>query len=143
MSGNQVIDALIKAGLNADLAGAFAGGLSAEAGAVFGQSFNKLTQAVQSFAVPGDAVQAVREVFQRIGEIAAEEADESAGQCVLAVRTRAGWFNANPALVIAVIEKENVQAIALAKEGLINQKTAAGALRRFEETLLGLGEAAS
>ena len=141
MSGNQLIEALIRAGLNAELAGAFAGGLSAGAGAAFGQSLNKLTQAEQAFAVSGDAVQAVRQAFQRIGKTVAEETDESAGQCVLAAQTRAGWLNANPTLLIAVIEKETVQAIALAKEGLIDQKTAAGALRRFEQTLHDLGEA--
>jgi len=143
LSGNQIIEALIRAGLNAELAGAFAGGLAARAGAVFGQSFNKLTQAEQAFAVPGDAIQAVRQAFQRIGKIAAEEVDDSAGQCVLATQTRAGWLNANPALLIAVIEKQNVQAVVLAKEGLIDQKTAAGALRRFGDVLLDLGETAS
>jgi len=132
---NPLIDLLVKAGLTLDGAGAFAGALAAGSGVDFGQNFNKLTQAEGVFALQGDAPAIVRAALELIGEVVAEQADSGTGDYAMAGQTRAGWLNANPAILIGVVGKDQVQVIALAKEGLINQKTAPGALQRFASAL--------
>jgi|GEM_PF-2677247 len=137
--GGPLIDTLIKAGLAAEVAGSFAGGLSAKAGVDFGQSFNQQTQAEATFEVSGNALKTTKAAAGKIGDLLAEEKDSESGKQVLAVQTRAGWFNANPAIVVAIVGEGKVSALAFAKEGLIDQKTAVGAIARFGDALIALG----
>ncbi|MBN1957777.1 MAG: hypothetical protein JW773_06210 [Desulfuromonadales bacterium] len=59
-------------------------------------------------------------------------------------KIRAGWLNANPAVVCIpdldeFPENGRFKAVAFAKEGFINQKTAFKAVKRLESTLYHIG----
>ena len=62
----------------------------------------------------------------------------------LSYQTRAGWLNANPAVLCVpdlpdFNKTGTVRAVAFAKEGVINQKTALKAVKRFEKSLQNIG----
>ena len=135
MTGGPLVDALVKMGLAAELAGSFAGALSARAGVDFGQSFNQQTQAEATFEIKGDALQTIKTAVGKIGDLLAEEDDLESGNKVLVIQSKAGWLNANPAILVAIVNGTKVGVMAFAKEGMINQKTAAGAIARFGKAL--------
>jgi hypothetical protein len=102
-----------------------------------GQSLNDLTVFVQEFyAFARAEKQNITDGLNRVGAIVDEEG--------LAYKTRAGWFNANPAIICipdlnSFSESGAFKAVAFAKEGLINQKTAFKAVKRLEASLLDMG----
>ena len=134
-----LIELLSEAGLAESLAADFAGTAAAAArGAQWGQSFNRQHYAHETVRVegtPADALENARGAAAAIGRILAEALDEETGSPTLLVRTRAGWLNLNPALLLVAVEAEEDGAVlkltAAALEGLINQGTAKGVLRRF------------
>ena len=102
-----------------------------------GQALNDLTVFIEefyNFDLPQkeDIVKSLKKIGSPIDEEG------------LSYRTRAGWLNANPA-VICVPDlqdfngKGNCRVAAFAREGLINQKTAFKAVKRFEKSLQEIG----
>jgi|GEM_PF-2255779 hypothetical protein len=119
--------------------------LPAYLGASFGQQFNKLTTTLVSLSGFNDLKQ--RHLLKAIGTIGSvlEDIAHAPNEThlndlsVLWAQVRAGWFNANPSLLVVVDGQkdrlESIEVMAFAKEGFISQKTAPGAIRRFEQAL--------
>ena len=132
---------MIDGGIAEDFAADFAGAASAAArGVEWGRKFLRQSFAHETVSFEGsadDARKAVQQAADLIGKPLAEEPD------AFLVATRAGWLNLNPAIVLAVVEPKDegmaLQVTASAMEGFINQKTAAGAVRRFVEALGQVG----
>jgi len=97
-----------------------------------GQSLNHLTVHVQEFYN-----------FNTLDKKTLETALNSIGSVLTEkgyyFKTRAGWLNANPAVILVSADGEPLikclKVICFAKEGLINQKTATKAIKRFETAL--------
>ncbi len=113
-------------------------------GSRWGQSFNRQHYAhetVRLETTPAEALETARRAAAAIGKILAEAADEETGAPTLLVRTRAGWLNLNPALLLVAVEADEdgtvLKLTAAALEGLINQGTAGRAVRRFIQALPG------
>lgn len=132
------------------LGSVFANGLPAYMGASFGQQLNKLTSAAVSLSDFDKDLMSSQKMVEAIGAvgIVMAEADgpEEEGtddDFVLWARVRAGWLNANPALVAVIDGRKagagTIQVAAFAKEGFISQKTATGAIRRIERALENRG----
>lgn len=83
-----------------------------------------------------DALRAVRDVLTEVGDILKEDLED---RCYVAV-VMAGTGNANPALVVALIEKSKCSLGACAKEGLIKQSTAKKALEKIKKAVLRYSE---
>ena len=102
-----------------------------------GQSLNDLTVFIQEFyAFARPEKQNIADGLNKIGSVMDEKG--------LAYKTRGGWFNANPAVICvpdlnAFSESAAFKAVAFAREGLINQKTAFKAVKRLEASLLDMG----
>ncbi len=98
-----------------------------------GQTLNDLTVFVEefyNFDLPQKEV--IVKCLNKIGTPIDEEG--------FSYQTRAGWFNANPAVICVpdlqeLSETGNFRAAAFAREGFINQKTAFKAVKRFEKSL--------
>jgi hypothetical protein len=80
--------------------------------------------------------QEIINALKKIGSPVAEDG--------LSYRTRAGWLNANPAVICVpdlpdFNEKGTLRVVAFAKEGLISQKTALKAVKRFDKSLKDIG----
>ena len=107
------------------------------AGAAFGQRFNACTEASRDFDVASvdDPASLVEEAAARIGRLEFAGDDAQGSHRLFAIATRAGWLNLNPAYVIVALEGDRLSAVAIAREGLISQRTAEGAVRRFAEAI--------
>ena len=132
---------MIDGGIAEDFAADFAGAASAAArGVEWGRRFLRQSFAHETVPFEGSAEAARKSIEQAagaIGKILAEEPDATL------VATRAGWLNLNPAIVLAVVEPADdgvaLQVTASAMEGLINQKTAEKAVRRFVDAVGRVG----
>ena len=107
------------------------------AGAAFGQRFNACTEASLDFDVASvnDPASLIAEAAARIGRLEFAGDDEQGSHRFFVIGTRAGWLNLNPAYVIVALAGERLRAVAVAREGLISQRTAEGAVRRFAEAI--------
>ncbi|WDP90885.1 MAG: hypothetical protein HUN04_14760 [Desulfobacter sp.] len=114
-------------------------------GARAGQQLNEMTvyaERLSNLSMPPDGEQALDDALRAIGNPMDNDASFQGRKGGCGVLTRAGWFNANPALVFfARNETKNMEAtiMALAKEGWISQKTAPKAVLRFKKALIRQG----
>lgn len=133
-ANDGLTECLTRAGIDGALAGTLVGGLSAKAGVNFGQSFNQMT--VAEAVIPEEQTDGlgdrVRRAGKAVGRVMSEKAAGDGGPSLFAIETRAGWLNLNPAWLILAVTEEGIILVAMAREGLIDQKTAPGALARFE-----------
>jgi len=120
--------------------------IPAALGARFGQEmFGQLT--VHSEIITGAnktpiARENVLNALGSIGSAVDPTVDDAPNDHFFYFQTRAGWLNANPALICVIDLSDNqggLQAAAFAKEGLISQKTALKAVARFKKALAGQG----
>lgn len=134
-ANNGLTEWLTWAGVDGVSAGALVGGLSAKAGVDFGQGFNRMTvaEAEIKWKQAGDPEDRIRRAGKTVGRVVSEEAGKNGGPSLFAIKTRAGWLNLNPAWLVLAVTGQGIRLVAMAREGLINQKTAAGALARFEK----------
>jgi hypothetical protein len=102
-----------------------------------GQSLNDITVfAVEFYGFDCQDKKEISDCLNKIGSPLAEDG--------LSYRTRAGWFNANPAVICVpdlpdFNQTGTFRAVAFAKEGFINQKTALKAVDRFKKSLQDIG----
>ena len=100
-----------------------------------GQSLNHLTVYARHYSDAALPDQAIERSLGSIGSALASDAS--------LYRTRAGWLCANPAVIWVTEPNQDMlsgfAAISFAREGLLNQKTAVGAVRRFENALKNQG----
>jgi len=114
-------------------------------GARTGQKLNKITvweEKLSDLSMPPFGEQAVHDALRAIGSPIDNEEAFKVPTRGCGVLTRAGWFNANPALVFFVLnDTRSTEAtiMALAREGWISQKTAPKAALRFKKALAGQG----
>ena len=109
-----------------------------------GQSLNHVTAAGElfsdlDFSNAGD--HKIEDALRRIGS-AIRDQSLQLPENTFFYKTRAGWLNANPAMICVIPCSDDpkcFQAITLALEGLINQKTAQKALLRFKKAMSNLG----
>lgn len=109
--------------------GVLAGTVAAAGGVAFGQSLHSLRCAAETIDRAGLPIADIRDACARVGTVHAEEAEDD--RVIIAVASRSGWLQLNPATLIVGIAAESIAVTVFAKEGLIDQKTAAGALKRF------------
>lgn len=120
-------------------AGMLSSGLAAAMGAGYGQSLNQMTVAGERLSgLPGEAVapEVIKRALSEIGmPLAVTNADGPFwGQ------TRAGWLSLNPAILCVMPADAGCLLVyGFAKEGLISQKTARGAVRRLKAALENQG----
>lgn len=120
--------------------GGLVGGLSAKSGVDFGQSFHQMStaQAVFTGAHDGDDICRAASL---IGRVLSEEVDESEACCLFVIETKSGWLNLNPAWLVIIARDGELRVLGMAREGLISQRTAPGAIARFEAALQKAGPA--
>lgn len=133
-ANNGLTEWLTRTGIDGGLASALVGGLSAKAGVDFGQSFNRMTVAetVIRGSQAGDPKDRVRRAGKTVGRVVSGEVGEDDGPSLFVIETRAGWLKLNPAWLVLAVTGEGIKLVAMAREGVINQKTAFEALARFE-----------
>jgi hypothetical protein len=138
MNIGTLIDLLKSYNVSLPVSGALGSFLApAFLGARAGQSLNHLTVCVEELSelvLPASDPDVFITAANRIGK----PADPSTPFCFT---TRAGWLNANPAMICLFPETGNgkLTIAAFAKEGLISQKTAAKAISRYKTALADSG----
>lgn len=122
----------------------FNSGLAAGMGARAGQQLNMMTVAgkdLTGFGSAADMVSAIGSAMADIGTCAPMPDGEN--QEMLWCRTRSGWLRMNPAVICVLTapggNPSSCLVFGFAREGIISQKTASGAVRRFETALEGCG----
>ncbi|WP_187468913.1 hypothetical protein [Lancefieldella parvula] len=76
-----------------------------------------------------NALNAIRDVFSETGIILKEDLDKS----IYIAAIKAGIFDANEAIVIALIDQHKCSIAAYAKEGLIKQSTSKRAIEKIKK----------
>ena len=76
-----------------------------------------------------NALNAIRDVFSETGIILKEDLDKS----IYIAAIKAGIFDANEAIVIALIDQHKCSIVAYAKEGLIKQSTSKRAIEKIKK----------
>ena len=76
-----------------------------------------------------NALNAIRDVFSETGIILKEDLDKS----IYIAAIKAGIFDANEAIVIALIDQYKCSIVAYAKEGLIKQSTSKRAIEKIKK----------
>lgn len=76
-----------------------------------------------------NALNAIRDVFSETGIILKEDLDKS----IYIAAIKAGIFDANEAIVIALIDQHKCSIVAYAKEGLIKQSTSKRAIKKIKK----------
>ena len=108
-----------------------------------GQSLNHVTaygEVLKDLDFTNAGQFTIQNALKRIGSTINDDANSPLPENTFCYKTRAGWFNLNPALICVIPKESNsLQVIAFAFEGLISQKTAQKALLRFTQALTALG----
>lgn len=76
-----------------------------------------------------NVLNAIRDIFSETGIILKEDLDKS----IYIVAIKAGIFDANEAIVIALIDQHKCSIVAYAKEGLIKQSTSKRAIEKIKK----------
>lgn len=76
-----------------------------------------------------NALNAIRDIFDEFGIILKEDLDKRIYIAVIKV----GMFDANEAIVIALIDQHKCSIVAYAKEGLIKQSTSKRAIKKIKK----------
>ncbi|WP_311409058.1 hypothetical protein [Lancefieldella parvula] len=76
-----------------------------------------------------NVLNAIRDIFSETGIILKEDLDKS----IYIASIKAGIFDANEAIVIALIDQHKCSIVAYAKEGLIKQSTSKRAIEKIKK----------
>lgn len=76
-----------------------------------------------------NVLNAIRDIFSETGIILKEDLDKS----IYIAAIKAGIFDANEAIVIALIDQHKCSIVAYAKEGLIKQSTSKRAIEKIKK----------